>query len=100
MVLSIMGGGLASALMARWLVDGGVGYGVLSFALGAPFGGLGWFLAENIGEAAFLLLGTGALGAVILTQVQSDLWRVVVIGFLCGFNMGKIVGGIYREFGA
>ena len=99
MALSILGGGLASALLTRWLVEGRVGFGYLSFTLGALFGGAGWFLAENIGEAAFLLLGTGALGAVILTHLQSELWRIVVIAFLCGFNMGKIGGGIYREYG-
>jgi hypothetical protein len=100
MALSILGGGLASALMTRWLVEGSIDFGFLSFTLGALFGGAGWFLAENIGEAAFLLLGTGALGAVILTHVQSDLWRIVLIAFLCGFNMGKIGGGIFREYGA
>jgi hypothetical protein len=98
MALSIPGGGLASFLMVRWLVDGGAALGCLSFILGALFAGAGWFLAENIGEAAFLLLGTGALGAVVLTHLQSDLWRIVVIAFLCGFNMGKVGGGIYREF--
>jgi hypothetical protein len=98
MALSILGGGLASALMTRWLVEGGVGYGYLSFTLGALFGGAGWFLAENIGKAVFLLMGTGALGAVLFTHLQSDLWRIVVIAFLCGFNLGKFVGGIYREY--
>ena len=54
MALSILGGGLASVVMARWLVEGRAGFGYQSFTLGALFGGVGWFLAENIGEAAFL----------------------------------------------
>jgi hypothetical protein len=100
MALSILVGGLASFVVARWLVEGGAAWSYLSFILGVLFAGAGWFLAENIGEAAFLLLGTGVLGAVILAYVQSDLWRIVVIAFLCGFNLGKIGGGIYREYKA
>ena len=99
MALSILGGGLVSVVMTQWLIDGRATFGYLSFALGALFGGLGWFLAENIGDAAFLLLGTGALGAVVFTHLESELWRIVMIAFLCGFNLGKIGGGIYREYG-
>jgi hypothetical protein len=99
MALSILGAGLASVVMTRWLLEARGGFGYLSFTLGTLFGGVGWLLAENIGDAAFLLLGTGAVGAVVLTHLQSELWRIVVIAFLCGFNMGKIGGGIYREYG-
>ena len=99
MVVSILAGGFASAALTHRLVDGGGVFDCRSFILGAVFGGIGWFLAENLGEAAFLLLLTGIVGAVTLSYLQSEIWRIVVIAFLCGFNIGKICGGIYREYG-
>jgi hypothetical protein len=99
LAISMAGGGITSIAVAHRLVDGGDGFGFLSLVLGAVFGGLGWLLAENIGEAILLLLFTVALGAVILVYIQSDVLRIVVITFLCGFNIGKFAGGVYREFG-
>jgi hypothetical protein len=97
--VSTLGGGLASIVLTRWLVNGGGGVDFLPFILGAAFGLFGWFLAENIGEAIFLLLATGVLGMVIFTHLQSETWQIVVIAFLCGFNTGKFCGAIYREYG-
>ena len=85
--------------LAHRLIDGGTGSGFLPLILGAVFGGLGWMLAENIGEAIFLLLVTVVLGSVVLVYIQSDLLRIVVIAFLCGFNIGKFAGGVYRDVG-
>ncbi len=98
LIVSMLAGGLASAALASRLEVGEGGLGFLPLILGTIFGGIGWFLAENIGDAAFLLLITGSAGAVVLVYLQSETLRIVTIAFLCGFNIGKICGGIYREY--
>jgi hypothetical protein len=95
---SILAGGLTSAALVQRLVDGAGGMGLLPLVLGAAFAGMGWFLAENIGDAAYFLLLTGLVGAVTLAFLHSGPWRTVVIAFLCGFNTGKVLGSIYREY--
>jgi hypothetical protein len=97
---SMLAGGLASVALVHWLIGGRAGSGLLPLVLGAVFGGLGWLLAENIGEAAALLLLTGIVGAFALAFLQSESLRIVVIAFLCGFNVGKLAGGVYRELRA
>jgi hypothetical protein len=94
---SMLAGGLASAALAHRLIDDGAGSSFLPLALGAAFGGLGWLLAENIGEAIVFLLITSFMGAMALFYLQSETLRIVVIAFLCGFNIGKLAGGVYRE---
>jgi hypothetical protein len=98
MTVSMAAGGFASAVLAHRLVDGG--FGLLPIVLGAVFAGVGWLLGENIGDAAFLLLLTGLVGAVVLAYLQGERLRIIVIAFVCGFNIGKIIGGIYREYRA
>jgi hypothetical protein len=98
LIASILAGGFASAMAAHWLVDGGAGISYLALFLGAFFSGLGWSLAENIGETIVFLLITGVLGGVALIFLSSEMLRIIVIAFLCGFNIGKLAGGIYREF--
>ena len=100
MAVSMVAGAFGSAVLAHNLVDGAAGFGLWTLALGAVFGGVGWLLGENIGDAAFLLLLTGLVGAVLLAFLQGEMLRIVVIAFLCGFNTGKIIGGIYREYRA
>ena len=95
---SMLAGGLASAALAHRLIDGGSGSGLLSLVLGAVFVGLGWLLAENIVEAVVFLLITVVLGAVALIFLRSVMLRIIVIAFLCGFNVGKFAGGVYREY--
>ncbi len=94
----MLAGGIASTALVHRLVDGGAGYSLLPFILGAVFCGLGWLLAETIVETIVLLLITGVMGAVALILLQSEILRVVVIAFVCGFNVGKLVGGVHREF--
>jgi len=98
LIASILAGGFTSAMAAQWLINGGAGIFNLAFLLGAFFGGLGWSLAENIGETIVFLLITSVLGGVALIFLNSEIPRTVVIAFLCGFNIGKLAGGIYREF--
>ena len=98
MVFSMAAGGLVSAALAPRLAVEPGGSILWSLILGAVFSGVGWLLAENIGDAAFLLLLTGLVGAAALTYVQSQALRVVVIAFVCGFNIGKVSGSIYREY--
>ncbi|MGD8353580.1 MAG: hypothetical protein PVJ01_05375 [Pseudomonadota bacterium] len=98
MITAILAGALVSVVLSCKLVYGDAVFDYRSFLLGAAFSGLGWFLAENIGEAAFLLLLTGTIGAVALSYLHSEMWRVVLLTFVCGFNIGKICGGIYHEF--
>jgi len=95
---SMLAGGLASVALAHRLIDGGPGSGFLPFVLGAVFVGFGWLLAENIVEAVVFLLITAVLGAVALIFLRSEMLRIVVIAFLCGFNVGKFAGGVYREY--
>jgi len=98
MAASMAAGGVAAAALAHRLV-GGVGVlDLLPLLLGAAFGCLGWFLGENIGDAAFLLLLTGLVGAVAFTILQGETVRTLVIAFVCGFNIGKVIGAIYREY--
>jgi hypothetical protein len=93
----MLAGGGASAALAHRLIDGSAGSGLLPFVLGAVFGGLGWLMAENIGEAIVFLLITAALGTVMLVFLPSQTLRIVVIAFLGGFNVGKFAGGVFRE---
>jgi hypothetical protein len=94
---SMLAGGLASVVLAHKLVDGETDFGLLPLVLGAVFGGLGWMLPETIIETVIFLLITGVMGAVALVFLQSETLRIVVIAFLCGFNVGKLAGSIYRE---
>lgn len=48
---SVLVGGIASATVAHRLISGSSGPGPLPLVLGVVFSGLGWLLAENIGEA-------------------------------------------------
>ena len=98
LTVSMLAGGFASAALASRLTGWEGGLGLVPLVLGAVFGGIGWFLAENIGDAAFLLLITGSAGAVVLAYLQSQTLRLITVAFLCGFNIGKICGGIYREY--
>ena len=98
MAITILAGALGSAALARWILGGDAGFRLLPLILGAVWGGVGWLLAENIGDAAFLLLITGLVGAVVLAYLPSETLRVAVIAFLCGFNVGKVGGSIYREY--
>ena len=79
------------------LVEGGARPDLLPVGLGVVFAVLGWFLAENIGEAIAILLATAVLGGVALVFLESATLRIVVIAFLCGFNCGKLAGGVYLE---
>jgi len=94
---SMLAGGGASAALAHKLIDGSAGSGFLFFVLGAGFGGLGWLMDENIGEAIVFLLITTVLGTVALVFLSSETLRIVVIAFLCGFNVGKLARGVYKE---
>ena len=98
LIASILAGGFTSAVAAQWLVDSGAGTSYLALFLGAFFSGLGWSLAENIGETIVFLLITSALGGVALIFLRSEMLRIIVIAFLCGFNIGKLAGGVCREF--
>lgn len=95
---SMVGGALASALSTHWLASPGTGCETLSLILGAAFGFLGWFLSENLGDAVVVLMGTAFPGLVVLSFLQDETLRIMAIAFLCGFNIGKLMGGIYKEF--
>ena len=99
LAVSLLGGALGSALAIHWLVRTGDGWAPLPLVLGALFGGLGWLLAENLGEAVTLLLATAFPGLVVLVFLENQTWRILTIAFLCGFNIGKLAGGFYRESG-
>lgn len=96
---SMLAGGVASVALAHRLIDGGAGVGILSFILGSVFAGLGWWLlAETIVETIIFLLFTAVIGLVALLHLRSETLRIVVIAFLCGFNIGKLAVSVYREF--
>ena len=99
MAASMLAGGLASMALAHRLIDGGTGPGILPLVLGTVFTGLGWMLAENVGETIVFLIITAIMGTVALIFLQSGTLRIFVIAFLWGFNIGKVAGGIYREYG-
>ena len=98
LIASILAGGFTSAMAAQWLITGGAGIFNLAFLLGAFFGGLGWSMAETMVENVVFLVITTVLAGVAFIFLQSEMLRTVVIAFLCGFNIGKITGTIYREF--
>ena len=99
LAVSLLGGALGSALVVHRVVPALAGWPFLPLFLGALFGALGWLLAENLGEAVILLLETAFPGLVVLFFLESQTWRILTISFLCGFNIGKLAGGIYRESG-
>jgi hypothetical protein len=98
MAVSVIGGGLISAFVVRWQAGTQSPWDPLPLILGAVFGALGWLLAENLGDAVVILFGTSLPGMVILAYLDNGTFRILIFAFLCGFNIGKLTGGIYREF--
>ena len=96
--MSMSAGGLASTALAGILIHGKVQLDLLPVMIGAVFAGLGWLFTETIVESIVFLVITAVMGFIALTYIESTILRIMIIAFVCGFNIGKIGGGINKEF--
>lgn len=94
----MIGGALASTLLPHWFFGVSILWNPSALLLGAAFGFLGWFLSENLGDSVVVLIQTVFPGLVVLSYLNNEMWRTLAIAFICGFNTGKLIGGIRRDF--